>query len=76
MRGEQMKLKNSMPVGNSVPYDESVTYSVAELAKYWKVNEPTIYKMIRSGKLKAFKVGVGYRITDKAVREYEQGVGA
>ena len=69
-----MKLKNSMPVGSEVPYDPSVTYSVAELAKYWKVQDPTIYKMIRSGKLQAFKVGVGYRITDKAVREYESGV--
>lgn len=71
-----MTLKNSMPVGNAVPYDESVTYTVAELAQHWKVNDPTIYKMIKSGKLQAFKVGVGYRITDKAVREYEQGVGA
>lgn len=71
-----MNLKNSVPVGSYVPYDESVTYTVAELAKYWKVNEPTIYKMIRSGKLQAFKVGVGYRITDRSVREYEQGVGA
>lgn len=71
-----MNLKNSMPVGNAVPYDPSVTYSVAELAKYWKVQDPTIYKMIKSGKLQAFKVGVGYRITDKAVREFEAGVGA
>lgn len=71
-----MTLKNSVPVGKQVPYDPSVTYSVAELAKYWKVQDPTIYKMIRSGKLQAFKVGVGYRITDKAVREFEAGVGA
>ena len=71
-----MSLKNSMPVGNAVPYDPSVTYSVAELAKYWKVQEPTIYKMIKSGKLQAFKVGVGYRVTDREVREYEAGVRA
>lgn len=71
-----MKLKNSMPVGSEVTYDPSVTYSVAELAQHWKVNDPTIYKMIKSGKLKAFRVGVGYRITDKAVREFEAGVGA
>lgn len=63
-------------VGSQVTYDESVTYSVAELAKHWKVNDPTIYKMIKAGKLPAFKVGVGYRITDRAVREYEAGVGS
>jgi excisionase family DNA binding protein len=71
------KERNSMPVGKvgkQVTYDESVTYSVAELAKHWKVNDPTIYKMIKAGKLPAFKVGVGYRITDKAVREFEAGV--
>ena len=71
-----MNLKSSMPVGNDAPYDPSVTYTVAELAKYWKVQSSTIYAMIKSEKLQAFRVGVGYRITDRSVREYEQGVGA
>lgn len=55
-------------------YDPSLTYSVSELARYWRVNEPTIYGMIKSKKLPAFKVGVSYRITDKAVRAYEEGI--
>lgn len=57
-----------------LPYDPSLTYSVSELARYWKVEPSTIYGMIKSGKLSAFKVGVGYRITDKAVRAYEEGI--
>lgn len=57
-----------------VQYDPSITYSVAQLARYWQVEPSTVYGMIKSGKLQAFKVGVGYRITDKAVREYEEGV--
>lgn len=63
-----------MQASQQVPYDPSVTYSTRELAEYWKVNEQTICRMIRSGKLQAFHVGVGYRITDKVVREYEAGV--
>lgn len=56
-----------------MPFDDSVVYTVEELAKYWRVNPSTVYGMIRNGKLKAFKVGVGYRITDRAVWEYEEG---
>lgn len=54
-------------------FDPSVVYTVNELARHWRVEPSTIYGMIKTGKLTAFKVGVGYRITDKAVREYEEG---
>ena len=57
-----------------IEYDPSVVYSVAELAAHWRVEPSTIYGMIKSGKLAAFKCGVSYRITDKAVREYEEGL--
>lgn len=53
--------------------DDSVIYTVEELARYWRVERSTIYTLIRSGRLQAFKVGVGYRITDRAVRAYEEG---
>lgn len=53
--------------------DDSVVYTVEELAGYWRVQPSTIYGMIKSGKLQAFKVGVAYRITDRAVRAYEEG---
>lgn len=55
-------------------YDDSIVYTVDELARYWRVQPSTIYGMIRSGKLQAFKVGVSYRITDRAVRAYEEGL--
>lgn len=54
-------------------YDPSVVHSVENLADYWMVSTDTIYRLIRSGKLKAFKIGKEYRVTDKAVREYEEG---
>ncbi len=57
-----------------IEYDPSVVYTTEELAQRWKVRASTIYDLIRKGKLAAFKVGVGYRVTDRAVREYEEGV--
>lgn len=57
-----------------IDYDPSVVYSVAELAQHWHVEPSTIYTMIKKGRLTAFKCGVSYRITDKAVREYEEGL--
>lgn len=57
-----------------VDYDPSVIHTVESLAHHWHVNPSTIYGLIKSGKLQAFKVGVGYRITDKARYEYEIGV--
>ena len=53
--------------------DDSVVYTVNELAEYWRVNSQTVYRMVRSGRLQSFKVGAEYRITDRAVRDYEDG---
>ena len=53
--------------------DDSVVYTVDDLAKYWRVERSTIYGLIKSGRLLAFKCGVGYRITDRAVRAFEEG---
>ena len=57
-----------------IEYDPSVVYTTEELAQRWKVRASTIYDLIRKGKLAAFKCGVGYRVTDRAVREFEEGV--
>ena len=54
-------------------YDPSVVHTVASLADHWLVDPSVIYRLIKSGKLKAFKVGKEFRVTDKAVREYEEG---
>ena len=59
-----------------IEYDPSVVYSVTQLATYWQVPEETIREMIRRRDLQAFKVGREWRVTDKAVREYEEGVTA
>lgn len=58
----------------TVEYDPSVIHSVASLASYWQVEPSVIYKLVRSGKLKAFKVGREIRVTDRALREFEEGV--
>ena len=58
----------------TVEYDPSVIHSVASLASYWQVEPSVIYKLVRSGKLKAFKVGKEIRVTDRALREFEEGV--
>lgn len=60
----------------AIAYDPSVVYTVDDLARYWRVEPSTVYTLIRSGRLAAFKVGVGWRITDKAVREFEEGESA
>lgn len=60
----------------SVIYDPSIVYSVPQVADRWQVEKSTIYRMISSGKLPAFRVGKEFRVTDRAVREYEEGVSA
>lgn len=52
---------------------EDSIYTVAELAERWKCAQLTIYNMIQSGKLKAFKLGRGVRIPREAVERYERG---
>ena len=60
----------------AISYDPSIIYSVDSLAAHWGVKAETLREMIRRKKLPAFKVGREYRITDRAVREYEEGVSA
>lgn len=49
-------------------------YTVKTLAELWQCPESTIYTLIKTGRLKAFKVGVSWRISDKARISYEEGV--
>lgn len=56
-----------------VTYDPSIVHSVAGLADYWMCEPETVRHLIRTGKLKAFRVGKELRVTDKALREYEEG---
>lgn len=51
--------------------EEEKSYDLYELAKFWGVSYKTVYRHVRNGKLKAFKVGRIYRVTETARREYE-----
>jgi len=44
--------------------------TVAQVAQDWGVDRDTIYRLIHTGKLKAFKVGSDWRITQKALEDY------
>lgn len=45
-------------------------YSRQEVARILSVNPMTIYRLIIAGKIKAFKVGNDYRISETALRDY------
>ena len=47
-------------------------YTVTELSELWKTSYDAVARLIRDGKLWAFKVGKSYRIPETALREYEQ----
>lgn len=46
------------------------TYTSQEIAKILSVHPMTIYREIRRGKLKAFRVGTDFRINEKDLQEY------
>lgn len=50
-------------------------YTPATLAKRWGCHTETVCDLLRAGKLKGFKLGHQWRITDAARLEYETGGG-
>jgi excisionase family DNA binding protein len=48
-------------------------YTIEELAERWKCTADTIYRMIASGKLPAFKLSRTYRVREEDVLNYEKG---
>lgn len=60
----------------AIHYDPSIVHSVAAIASRWDVEPTSVYRLIRNGKLAAFKAGKEYRVTDRALAEYEEGVSA
>lgn len=48
------------------------TFTVPELAEFWHCSADIVYDLLRSGKLKGFKLGREWRISDEARRIYEQ----
>lgn len=49
---------------------ELIVYDVNDLMKILKVSRTTIIRYIKDKKIKAFKVGNGYRITKEALMIY------
>ncbi len=45
-------------------------YKAEELAEVLQVNIMTIYRYIKSGKLKAYKIGKEYRIDEKEFNKF------
>ena len=60
----------------TIEHDPSIIHSVASLASRWDVEPSVVYRLIKAGKLTAFKVGKEFRVTDRALREFEEGVSA
>lgn len=50
--------------------------TVSEVAARWKCGTDSVYRMIKSGRLKAFRIGQDYRIREAEVERYEDGGGA
>ena len=50
-------------------------YAVSEVAEYLGKSVPSVYRLIRAGKLRATKVGGEWRVTSDAVRQLlEEGI--
>lgn len=47
--------------------------TVKQVAERWQCGTDSIYRMVKAGKLKAFKVGQDYRIKEEEVEKYENG---
>jgi len=46
-------------------------YTVPDVAKRWGVCTQAVYKLLRTGRLRGFKAGKEWRVTEEALREYE-----
>ena len=50
--------------------DQKEFYTAQELAEKLRVNVMTIYRYIKAGKLKAYKIGKEFRIDEKEVARF------
>ena len=46
-------------------------WTVASLAEHWGCSTDMVYNLLREGKLRGFKLGKDWRITEEARIEYE-----
>lgn len=47
---------------------DNIFYTLKEIAEQFKVSDMTVYRWIRSKKIKAYKVGKSYRIKQKDLK--------
>ena len=47
-------------------------FTIRGIANLWSVSEQTVRNLLRTGKLKGFKVGRGWRVSTEALRQYEE----
>ena len=45
-------------------------YTTEEVVRFLRISRPTFYKYIRQGKIRAIKVGGGYRIFDSELARF------
>lgn len=48
------------------------TYTLEEVSDILKITRRTLYNYIKSGKLKAVKIGKYWRVTDKNLKQFLQ----
>lgn len=48
-------------------------YTPRTLAQTWECSPDVVYDLLRTGKLKGFRVGRKWRVSDDARLEYERG---
>lgn len=57
----------------AAPQDHTTKYyTPSELAKLWSCSRDIVYDLLTAGKLKGFKLGNSWRISDEARLDYEQ----
>ncbi|MBD3282351.1 MAG: helix-turn-helix domain-containing protein [Candidatus Portnoybacteria bacterium] len=56
--------------GNKIMIKQKEFYLVEELANKLRVSNMTIYRYIKAGKIKAYKIGKEFRIDDKEFNKF------
>lgn len=62
-----------MGVGITAAMTTPQVYTVPELAKILKVNPQTVYRALEAGRLRGFKVGSAWRVSQEALDGFMRG---
>jgi excisionase family DNA binding protein len=63
----------SVTIGGGLDFSDVALLTVTEVAGILRVPKMTVYRMVHSGELPAVRVGRGFRVPAKSVREYLAG---